>query len=198
MVNLVVATRNKNKKREIVDLLKGIKIKVLSLDDLKVKTPIVVENGRTFESNAAKKARQVSECIQGLTIADDSGLLVKALGDKPGVKSARFAGGNATDQENNAKLIKLLSKIPSSKRSAKFVSCIAIADQGRLITVVRGECPGRIILEPRGANGFGYDPLFVPNGYRLTFAEMGPKLKNKISHRYKALKKAKTVISKIL
>jgi XTP/dITP diphosphohydrolase len=166
MNTIVIATRNEKKKKEIQALLKGTRIDVKTLADFKERVPEVIENGRTFEANAAKKARQVSGHIKGFVIADDSGLVVDFLGGRPGVRSARFEGENATDEQNNAKLLKSLAGVKASKRSARFVSCVAMADNGKLIGIVEGVCRGVMLESPRGKNGFGYDPLFVPRGYK--------------------------------
>lgn len=198
MKTLIIASKNKNKKREITSLLKGMKIRVLSLDGSHKKVPIIVENGKTFRQNAIKKAVTISKVLGSLVIADDSGIEVAALHGKPGVRSARFARINATDKENNGKLLRLMKNVPPQERRATFVCSIAIADKGQLIGVVQGECQGQIGYESRGSNGFGYDPLFTPERYKLTFAEMKASFKNRISHRSKALKKAMEVIKKCL
>jgi len=194
---IVVATRNKDKVKEIRKILKGLKVKILMLDDFN-NIPEVIEDGRTFEGNASKKARIISRFTHRLTVADDSGLEVEVLGRKPGVKSSRFAGDKSSYAENNAKLLKLLKGAPLSQRKAKFVCVISVAKGGKVLKVVRGTCSGRIGYEPKGKTGFGYDPLFISPKYGKTFAELGPKIKNKVSHRYKALKKAKVIIKSLL
>jgi len=198
MKTLIIATKNNNKKREIETLLKGSKIKVLILGDARKKIPIIVENGKTFRQNSIKKAVTVSKVLDTLVIADDSGLEVECLHGRPGVRSARFARTKATDEENNIKLLLLMRYFPLKKRNAKFVCSIAIADKGHLISTVQGECSGKIGLEPKGNNGFGYDPLFTPRGSKKTFAEMKAGNKNRISHRGKALREAKKIIEKYL
>lgn len=207
MFEIVLASRNKAKKRELKALLQDFKInpvparrygvKVSDLDDYP-SAPEVEERGRTFDENAKSKALAIANFTKKLTLADDSGLEVKALGGKPGVRSARFAGEGATYAEINKKLLKLLLGIPKSRRKAKFVCVIAIADRDGLIGIARGECSGRISFTPRGNYGFGYDPIFVYPKYNKTFAELGPKIKNKISHRAKALKKARAIIQTYL
>lgn len=192
---LVVGTKNKGKLREIRTFLKNeVSVRVRSLSDFSG-CPEVLENGKTFVSNAEKKARQYSKLTHALTLADDSGLTVPSLNGKPGVYSARFAGENCTYEDNNRKLLEMLS---SKKRHAKFVCVIAIYDNGRRIRSVRGECIGKIAAEPRGKSGFGYDPVFIPRGFTKTFAELGSATKNKISHRGKALRKAKKIILEYL
>lgn len=198
MKSIIIASKNKNKKREIEALLKGMKVKVLAINETHKRIPIIVENGTTFRQNAIKKAIIVSKVLEGFAIADDSGVEVDSLHGRPGVRSARFARVKAADSENNMKLLYLLRNIPPRKRGATFVCSVAIADRGKLLGTVEGRCRGWIGFEPRGKNGFGYDPLFTPNGYNLTFAEMKPRHKNKISHRGEALRKAKAVIRKYL
>jgi len=194
---IVVATRNRHKVREIRKILKGLKVKILALDNFK-KLPEVAENGKTFKENASKKARIISRYTHRLTIADDSGLEVAALGGRPGVKSARFAGKKADYAKNNAKLLRMLKGVPFSKRKARFVCVISIAKNGKVLDAVRGSCSGRIGFELRGKTGFGYDPLFISPRYGKTFAELGPKIKNRISHRYRALARAKSAIKRLL
>jgi len=199
MKMLIIASTNKNKKREIKNLLKGLKVKVLSLEEANRKVPVIVEDGKTFRQNAVKKAVTISKVLNDFVIADDSGLEVDCLGGKPGVRSARFARAKATDKENNGKLLRLMKKFPSTKnRGATFVCSIALADKGILIGTVQGECRGKIGLKRKGNNGFGYDPLFTPDGYKLTFAQMKAAFKNRISHRAIALKKAREVIKRDL
>jgi XTP/dITP diphosphohydrolase len=193
VLEIVISSRNKEKKRELKALLKGIRIKVLDLNYFPA-APKVKETGKTFEANAKLKALKIAKFTKRLTLADDSGLVVGALGGMPGVRSARFAGGDAAYEANNRKLLKLLEGVPKSKRRAKFVSVVAIADQGGIVGVVRGECSGRITLAPKGRNGFGYDPVFFSPKFKKTFAELTPSRKNSISHRGRALKKARAVI----
>ena len=193
MNELILGTHNKGKLREISALLKGSQICVRSLAEFPG-CPEAVENGRTLEANARKKARAYSLYTRGIVLADDTGLMVYALKGKPGVYSARFAGENCTYQDNNTKLLGLLARKPGRSRRAKFVSCMALYDRGKAVACVRGECHGSIASEPRGEHGFGYDPVFIPTGLKKTFSELSPVMKNKISHRSKALKKAKNYI----
>jgi len=192
-MKLVVATRNKDKLKEIKTLLKGLQIKVISLNSFK-DVPEVIEDGKTLEANARKKAIQVSRHLKKLAVADDSGLEVPVLGNRPGVYSARFSGKGVTYSSNNKKVLRLLRGTPISKRTACFRCVIAVADKGKVVGIAEGRCRGRIGFEPKGRAGFGYDPIFVPNGHKKTFAEMGLKKKNRISHRGKALVKAKKLI----
>ena len=196
MKTLVVGTKNKDKSSEIRTLLKDVPVRVLSLSDFP-DCPEVIENGKTFVANAEKKAKGYSKYTCALTLADDSGLMVSYLNGKPGVYSARFAGENCSYQDNNRKLLRLLEKIPVHKRKAKFVCVMSLYDNGRRVNTVRGECEGTIALSERGKHGFGYDPVFIPKGFKKTFAELG-QAKNKISHRAKALKAAKQIISEYI
>lgn len=193
MEKIVIATRNNKKRKELNSLLKGLNIKIISLNEFK-NAPEVTEDGKTFKENAVKKALIISRCTKLLTIADDSGLEVKALRGKPGVKSSRFAGDAGNDKKNMKKLLRLLKNVPKGKRGARFVCSIAIAKSGKLLKVIRGICSGRIAFEPRGSYGFGYDPVFIAPKYKKTFAELGPGIKNKISHRSRALAGAKAFI----
>lgn len=196
-MEVVVSTRNKNKFREISKILSDSKIKAVSLNEFP-RLPKVKENGETFAENACKKALKIARITKRLTIADDSGLEVDMLHGAPGVYSARFSGVRATDQSNNKKLLKMLEGIPMQKRRAKFVCCVAIADANGLVDVLKGMCRGKIAKEQKGKNGFGYDSLFIAVKFKKTFAELSPKVKNKISHRAKAFSKAKKVILKYI
>jgi XTP/dITP diphosphohydrolase len=196
-MELVVATRNKDKLREIKALLEELPVEVFSLNSFKG-VPDVIENGSTLEENARKKATQTSRFLKKFVVADDSGLEVKFLNGDPGVYSARFSGKGATYKSNNEKLLRLLKRVPLAKRKACFKCVIVVADKGKIIGVAEGVCNGKICFESRGNNGFGYDPVFMPDGYKKTFAQMSAVQKNKISHRSKALSKAKNIISKYL
>jgi XTP/dITP diphosphohydrolase len=133
-----------------------------------------------------------------MVLADDSGLEVRALGGRPGVRSARFSGKGANDRKNIRKLLRLMKKVPVKKRGARFVCNIAIAKEGRVLSVVEGRCSGKIGFKPRGKFGFGYDPVFISPKHNKTFAELSPRIKNRVSHRARALKKAKVFIGKYL
>ena len=196
-MKVVIATRNQDKLKEIKTLLKDLPLEAVSLNGFKGVSE-VKENGKTLEANAKKKAIQTSRYLKELVVADDSGLEVRFLGNKPGVYSARFSGKDATYKSNNKKLLRLLKDAPNSKRSACFRCVIAISDKGRLVDLAEGRCNGKIALRSKGKTGFGYDPVFIPNGYKETFAQMGLRKKNKISHRSKALIKAKQIIKKWL
>lgn len=199
MTKILIATHNDKKRKELKTLLKDFNgIKVMNLDDLDVLPPIIVEDGRTFRQNAVKKAVTMSRFFEGLVIADDSGLEVDALGGNPGVRSARFARMKATDLENNQKLLKLLTNILEKNRNARFVCYLALASNGTLLDSFEGTVKGKILTKSKGQNGFGYDPLFIPNGHKNTFAEMSQARKNSMSHRGLALKKLKKSIQKYL
>lgn len=199
MTNILVASRNAKKKKEIKTLLKEFEdIKVIDLDDLEVEPPIIIEDGRTFRQNAIKKALTMSRFFDGLVLADDSGLEVDALDGAPGVRSARFARKKATDEENVKKLLELLKNTPEKSRHARFVCDLALATEGRLLETFEGTVKGKITFKTRGRNGFGYDPVFIPEGYEKTFAEMTADSKNKISHRGIALRELKKSIKKYL
>ena len=198
MKKLVIATKNKKKKKELQELVKSLKVRVANLADLGTRVPCVIEDGRTFRQNAIKKAITYSRYVDALVVADDSGLVVNALGGRPGVRSSRFASTNATDKENNAKLLGLMKDIPKGKRQAMFVCVIALAKDGQLLATAEGNCKGKLAFERKGKSGFGYDPLFIPTGFKKTFAELTSSSKNRISHRGRALKKAKSAIQKYL
>ncbi|NLW22643.1 MAG: XTP/dITP diphosphatase [Tissierellia bacterium] len=195
---LVLATGNPNKIEEIRDILKELPIEVLSKEDVGLKNIDIEEDGNTLEENAIKKARAIANEVEGMVMADDSGLFVDFLGGAPGVHSARYSGENSTDEENNRKLLEELKGVPMEKRGASFKAVMAlVTEEGKIITV-SGECRGTIAFEARGKEGFGYDPLFIVDGYDKTFAELGEEVKNKISHRAKALDQLKKEITKLL
>ena len=195
---LILSTGNSNKVEEIKDILKDLPIDVLSKDDLGLKDFEIEEDGETLEENAIKKASVLAERVEGIVIADDSGLFVDYLNGAPGLHSARYSGDNANDRDNNIKLLKELEGVPMEKRGASFRTAIALIGSDGKATTLIGECKGAIGFEPKGDKGFGYDPLFIVGGYDKTFAELGEEVKNKISHRAKALDKLKEEMSKIL
>ncbi len=196
-MKLVVATKNKKKLAEIRDILKGIKLDLVSLEAYR-KAPEVVENGKTFRDNAIKKARQLARFTGELCLGEDSGLCVNALGGAPGIYSARFAGKEKNDDKNNQKLLKMLHGHPALERKAYYVCAVALADKRGLVGVVEGKCPGLIAFEPAGHTGFGYDPLFYIPKHKKTFAQLGEKIKHTMSHRYHALRQAKPLIQKYI
>jgi XTP/dITP diphosphohydrolase len=194
---LVIATKNEKKLREIRRYLKAVKADVVSLKDFQG-VPRIVENGHTFKDNAAKKALVISRFVNGLALADDSGLVVAALGGRPGVKSSRFAGPRKNDKANTHKVLELLKGLGLNKRKARFICAVAIADKGRIVKLIEQSCPGLIAFAPKGRRGFGYDPVFLIPKYGRTFGQMGLKAKDRMSHRSKALKKAREFLKRYL
>jgi len=194
---IVIATRNPGKFREITAILKSPLIKFLSLLDFP-KIPEIIEDGATFAENAQKKAMIISELTGRFALADDSGICVEALQGKPGIFSSRFAGENATDEERCQKLLKQMEGIPLTKRKAAFVCAIAIASPQGKVQVVEGKCSGLISFSPRGTHGFGFDPIFLLPKLGKTMAELTPEEKNKISHRARALRKIKKILPAFL
>lgn len=188
MRELVVATRNKGKIEELKHLLEGVVADVQPISDFEG-APEVVEDGATFEENAIKKARTAAEYTGKPSMADDSGLVVEALGGQPGVHSARFAGDDATDADNNTLLLSRLKAVEPQLRLAAFRCVIAYCEPGGACRTFSGEVKGVILNEPRGAGGFGYDPLFLVPEYGMTMAELPMSIKNRISHRGEALRK---------
>jgi XTP/dITP diphosphohydrolase len=219
MTTLLIATRNAHKVEEIRAILGG-QFQFLTLNDFS-SAPAVIEDVDTFAGNATKKAVELARWLSSFplatrhsslfVLADDSGLEVDALNGAPGVHSARFAAldksENSPDADNNSKLLRLLKDVPAEKRAARFRCVIALVPvlAGKIesmspvcfadeleVQIFDGACEGKIILAPRGQNGFGYDPLFVPDGFEQTFAELGDDVKNRLSHRAKALAKLKS------
>jgi len=192
---LVIATRNAGKSAEIKDLLKDFPIEVRDLNDFGP-IPEPAEDGKTFEENAYKKASFTAKVLGIPALADDSGLEVEALDGRPGVHSARFAGPNATDEENNAKLLEELKG--ASNRKARFTCVISIAVPAGFALTYEGTCEGIILEEPRGSGGFGYDPLFFYPPAGKTFAEMTREEKSRVSHRGKALRELRAEFDKVI
>lgn len=190
MKELVVATANRGKLRELEQLLDGTVTRLFSPADFPV-FPEVVEDGETFAENAVKKARSAALATGKPVIADDSGLVVDELGGRPGVRSARFAGERASDAENNAKLLRELAGVPAERRTAAFCCVIALCLPGGECLTFEGRLEGVILDEPRGTGGFGYDPLFLVPDYGQTLAELPLVIKNTISHRGKAFARLK-------
>jgi XTP/dITP diphosphohydrolase len=189
-MDIVLATRNKKKIEEIRRITADLPITILSLDNFPV-CPETVEDRDTFEGNAIKKAVEVCACTGKPSLADDSGLEVEALDGAPGVYSARYAGGTGSgnDVRNYEKLLHELKQVPPEQRGARFVCCMALAFPDGKVQTFFGYAKGRISLEPKGKTGFGYDPVFLPQGFDTTFAEMNGKEKDALSHRGKALEK---------
>jgi XTP/dITP diphosphohydrolase len=192
-MEVVLATRNQGKIREIEAFLKNDDIRVLSLNDFP-QAAEVNEKGKTFRENALRKARYAARLTQKLAVADDSGLEVDALDGKPGVFSARFAGENATDDENNEKLLHALKGVLPEKRGASFRCVLALAESLGKEMVIEEECRGVILAEKRGSKGFGYDPVFFFPPLNKTFAQLTKEEKNRVSHRGKALRRLREVL----
>ncbi|MDN3509586.1 MAG: RdgB/HAM1 family non-canonical purine NTP pyrophosphatase [Candidatus Neptunochlamydia sp.] len=197
-MELVIASKNLHKIREIKAILKSQypfdSLSLLNFPDYTAPE----ETGATFEENAFIKATHAAETLKRWVIADDSGLVVPALGDAPGVKSARYGGEGSSDKENREKLIKALDPIQESERMGYYVCALALASTDGIQIQVKGLCEGSLILTPRGSQGFGYDPLFLKYDYNKTFAEIDEETKNKISHRRKALDKLSHILETLL
>ena len=197
-MRILIATMNTGKLLEYERLLAEVPGLELETMAALPEAIDVVEDRDTFRGNALKKAMEIVTVAGMPCLADDSGLEVDALGGGPGVYSARYAGEGSTDSENNAKLLDELSGIADDERTARFRCAIVIVDQsGRELAMAEGACEGRIGSEPRGSHGFGYDPLFVPEGYAQTMAELGPETKNEISHRAKAAAKLVPILREL-
>ncbi len=194
---IVVATGNQGKFREIAAILSGMHLNFLSLRDFP-DIPPVVEDGKTFRENAAKKALETARATGRVAIADDSGLVVDALQGRPGVRSARYAGENATDGQKCEKILRELAGVPEENRKAAFICAAAIASPQGKVQVVEGECRGWITNAPRGSYGFGYDPIFLVPEFGKTMAELPPELKNRISHRSRAFEKLRDILPDFL
>ncbi|MGE5432429.1 MAG: RdgB/HAM1 family non-canonical purine NTP pyrophosphatase [Syntrophomonadaceae bacterium] len=190
-MDIIFATGNKGKLKEVKGIFQDTSHKIISLNEL-TGVPEIVEDGITFEENARIKAVTIYDLFRSPVIADDSGLAVDQLHGEPGVYSARFAGENATDEANNRKLLDELSRLPEP-HPARFICCAVYYD-GQSCLKAFGEIPGRILSQPRGVHGFGYDPLFLPEGYQKTMAEISLDEKNKISHRAKAFNLLKDIM----
>ena len=188
-MQLIVATRNAHKTREIEQIFGSH----LAVRDLTAHPEIseITESGTSFEENAKLKAIAVSRRLPGLVIADDSGLEVEALGGAPGIQSARYAGANASDKERIAKLLSRVANAgtKSDQRRARFRCVLAVARDGHVLATFEGVVDGKIAERPRGSHGFGYDPIFIPDGFEETFAELPEEVKNNISHRAEAVRK---------
>ena len=202
-MNIALASRNKNKIEELKKIIEtdviagtGVSVNILTPDNFP-ECEEVEEDGDTFEANALKKAVYTSKCTGMTAIADDSGLEVDALNGAPGVLSARYAGESADDIANLEKLLNEMKGVPPEKRSARFVCCIALAS-GDDVKTFFGSVEGSIGMAPKGKKGFGYDPVFYPEGYDRTFAEMSDDEKNALSHRGKALRKLQEYLSEKL
>jgi len=190
----VLATRNLGKAREISAMLDLPDVKMTTLRDFPA-MPEVEEDGATFEENALKKARETARHCGVPALADDSGLEVNALDGLPGIRSARFAGDDASDDDNNRLLLERMETVPEERRTGRFVCVLALVEPAGGELVVRGECCGTILDGPRGSGGFGYDPLFYYAPLNKTFAEMTSEEKSRVSHRGEALRKLHAVLA---
>jgi XTP/dITP diphosphohydrolase len=198
MHKLIVATSNSGKYKEIKEILKGLPFEFSCLKDYWDPIPKIPEDGNTFYENAKAKAKWVYKKTGLFTLADDSGLEVDFLNGLPGVNSARFSGNEhdkERDKKNIAKLLDFLKDCPKDKRTARFKCVVVFIISDKEEIASEGVCEGRIIYEPKGTNGFGYDPIFVPDGFNLTFAELDGKTKNSISHRGKALLNLRRILN---
>ncbi len=201
-MKVLIATRNPGKMREYESLLAdvpagGVPVEWVNLDDVGIELE-VEETGGTFEANARLKAAAYAEASGLLTLADDSGLAVDALGGAPGVLSARYAGPDATDRDRYLKLLHALEGLPPEDRAARFVCVVAIATPGGEVTTAEGDVKGRITFEPKGSNGFGYDPVFYIPGLHMTMAQLDESIKNRVSHRAAALQNAKPALTRLI
>jgi len=193
---VVLATHNQHKVKEIMAIFTDVPIQFVTLDEFPG-APDVVEDGKTLEDNAQKKAYQIAKFTKQISLADDSGLEVDFLDGMPGVISARFAGATASFADNNNKLLKLMKGVPTEHRKARFRCVMALAVPEGATQTVEGALSGYITDRPRGEEGFGYDPVFLVPDQGKTLAELGPTLKNSLSHRYKALQAMRPILLKL-
>jgi len=194
MNTLVLATRNRHKIEEIRTILRDLPLEILTLNDFP-DCPLLLEDGLTLEENSLKKALAVHQYTKFPSLADDSGLEVFYLNGRPGVRSARYAGENATDDQNNEKLLKEMRGVAPRRRGAQFRAVLTLVEEG-FREATEGICRGRLGESPRGTNGFGYDPIFLPEGFGGTYAELTSEEKNRISHRARALENMREVLNK--
>ena len=196
-MELVLATGNRDKQQEMKALLQDLGLTIRTLDEFPA-APVVVEDGETCQANAGKKAREIAQFTGALTLADDTGLEVDALGGRPGVFAARYAGAHATYADNCRKLLDELTGVPTEQRGARFLTVVAIADPVSSVEFVEGVLRGRIADHCSGGHGFGYDPVFIVPELGKTLAALTLDQKNRISHRGQALAKAKDVLKRKL
>lgn len=196
-MELVLATGNRDKQREMKAFLQDLGVTIRTLDEFPA-APVVIEDGETCQANAGKKASEIARFTGALTLADDTGLEVDALGGRPGVFAARYAGVHATYEDNCRKLLEELVGVPKDQRGARFLTVVAIADPDASVEFVEGVLQGRIAEHGSGMHGFGYDPVFVVPELGKTLAELTLDQKNQISHRGQALAKAKVVLKRKL
>ncbi|OZU89797.1 non-canonical purine NTP pyrophosphatase [Virgibacillus indicus] len=187
MKQIIIATKNKGKAKEFKEFFAGYGIETKSLLDFEKEIQDIEETGSTFEENAALKAEQIRDLLSVPVLADDSGLIIDALNGRPGIFSARYAGEPKSDQANIKKVLAELKTVPEKVRTARFICVLAIAIPGEETIFRTGYCEGKIDFEVKGSNGFGYDPIFTPEGYSKTMAQLSPAEKNSISHRKQAI-----------
>lgn len=193
---LILSTGNPDKVKEIENIFRDFPLSIVSKKDLGLGGLEIEETGSSLEENALIKARGLGDRVEGIIIADDTGLFVEHLNDQPGINSANYGGIDHDYRANNKKLLKELEGIPLEKRQAYFETVIAIVFEDKSYKLIKGRCDGIIALQAQGEGGFGYDPLFIPQGYDKSFGELGLDVKNKISHRARALEKLKEEIYK--
>jgi XTP/dITP diphosphohydrolase len=195
---LMLGTRNRKKREEIVEILSNLPIEFGDLND-RPDVPEVDETGTTFEENARLKAAAVARATGTWTLGEDSGLVVPGLNGRPGVYSARYAGTQGDDTANNAKLLAELAPLPADRRAAYYVCLVVLADPtGEIRATAEGRCHGVITTELRGVGGFGYDPLFLIPEFHKTFGELSPRVKHALSHRARALERLRPEVRKLL
>jgi len=187
-MKIIFATKNEGKVREIREMLEGTGVEIVSLNGME-RTPSIIEDGATYRDNALKKAKIISAFTGQTVLADDSGLEVGVLNGEPGIYSARYAGPDASDEDNNAKLLNRLKNIPAEKRSASFFCALVLFHPDGHFDSFEAEWKGEIIDDAKGDNGFGYDPIFLATDLGKTAAELPPEIKNKVSHRGQAFEK---------
>lgn len=195
MRKLILSTDNKNKAKELREILKDLPIEILTKQEAGIEDLHVVEDGDTLQHNSLKKARELAALVDAMVMADDSGLFVDSLGGDPGVYSSRYGGEDGNDALNNRTL---LQNLEGKDRKASFKTVIALITEDNQEYTVEGECKGKILESPLGENGFGYDPLFVPDGYSETFAQLPSSIKNSISHRRRAIDALREKLEEIL
>ena len=196
-LEIIIATRNRHKVRELARLLALRGIRWRSLAEFP-QMPLIEETGRTFDANAVKKARSVARAIGALALADDSGLEVDALHGAPGIRSARFAGEPSDDRANNEKLLRVLEGMPMSRRTARYRCSLALASPTRLLAVTRGTWSGRVATHPAGHRGFGYDPIFLVPRYQRTVGQLPAGVKRRLSHRAQAADRLRPILHRLL
>ncbi|QSX05072.1 RdgB/HAM1 family non-canonical purine NTP pyrophosphatase [Sedimentibacter sp. zth1] len=195
---IILSSGNEHKVKEIKKILEEFNIEIITKNEIGLKDFDVVEDADTLEGNAFKKAEELSKLVDGIVLADDTGLFVDALDGEPGVFSARYAGEGSNDEKNRLLLLEKLKNVPMEKRTAYFKTVIALVLEDGSKYKTEGICNGRIAFEPNGNNGFGYDTLFIVEGLDKSFGEMTDKEKNSLSHRANALKNLKHILGELL